>query len=776
MIDFFKDYNQLQMDAICSSANRICVFAGPGTGKTKTLVGRYIYLQKELGIKPANILCLTFTKKAAEEMEKRISLVCGDDKSKYIGTIHSIANRILSTDIFHLGFPNRYSILTEDEQRLLINELMKDLHLYDESNITFKEVFEFINKKKATDDSYIELLLNRELLEGKIAEIEENSFNKMDLAFLNYLRFQSKNYYLDYNDLIIVTIYLLQKNESILHKWSSKFQYILVDEFQDLTDKEFCFIELLSKSNGRIFGVGDPDQSIYGFRGSKVKIFNEFYKTADASFDFIDNYRSYQDIIDFSHDLISANEDRVADVSLKCIREVGSKVKLIHTADRYSEAIYVANKIQSLCKSGAKRNECAILYRNNQCSLVFEEYFQLKKIPYKVYSNNEFFNCDEIKTALSYIKFLIYRDDISFINIYRKPNRYVSNVMINKIKELAVTNKVSYWTIIKDNYLDTFFKGTLNDFVLLVNKFEQINPNDNFEEWAIRVLGEFGFLNYVFSIGDEDKVNRIKQLIDMIHVFEPTDPERNVAEEFLNFVALLNDGDVKEEEEKVQFMSIHCSKGTEFKYVFVIDFNEGFIPSSKAESKEDIMEERRVAYVAFTRAKDQLFVLESNGDDGKAQLSSFAQNISPENYELEQYIAADRKAIKTIYCGAHVKNKLFGNGVVLSINSANKTCVVKFEDSYKEREVPLNTLVLNNKYRELNFDIDERLVAKIKKENEQQYELGDIVIHKLYGTGIITRIIDKNSAFVQFKDLGSVFDLTLNSIVKRSEYIRFLEN
>lgn len=785
---FFNDFNELQLNAIKSKANRICIYAGPGTGKTKTLVGRYVYLLKEMGVSPANILCLTFTKKAADEMISKIRAVCGDNHSKYIGTIHSMGNKILSEDIYRIGFPNKYSIISDDEQRTILFDIMNEMNLYEDDNITYKDLISFINDSKRNDFncSYYDYLINKSLSEKMIQNINEKILKsssedyltrlKIEKVYYLYLLSQANNYYLDYNDLILISNYLLSKNEYVLNKWASKFHYILVDEFQDLTDDEYELICHLSSLYGRVFGVGDPDQSIYRFRGSRVEIFNNFYKSSEEHYDFNENYRSYQEIINLSHDMISKNDDRVTDINLHCVKGHNVAPKIIHTLDRYSEAIYVANKIQELYKKGIKRSECAILYRNNQCSLVFEEYFQLKKIPYKVYSNNEFFKCDEIKSAISYLKFMIYKDNVSFLNIYKKPVRYISKMMIKRIKELSSKNGVSYWQVVVDDYKNPIYKNNLDKFVDFVKNIELVNPNDDFEQWCLKVLNDSGFLKYVFSTGDEDKVNHIKQLIDMIHTFEPDNLTENVAEEFLNYIALLSDGDVKEEADKVQMMTIHCSKGMQYKYVFVVDFNENCIPSAKYESKEDIAEERRVAYVAFTRAQNELYILESNGDDGHAKISSFFEDFNENNYTKEQYIAFEKKDIKCITVGSYVKSKFFGNGIVTNINSLEKKCVVKFNDYYKEKEVDLSSLINISNHKELSFDIDVNLVEKIKKENNFDYSIGEILIHKQYGAGIITRIKDKNHAYVQFREIGTICDLDTNNIIKRNEYIKYRDS
>ncbi|MCR4661524.1 MAG: ATP-dependent helicase, partial [Clostridia bacterium] len=759
---FFNDFNEKQLNAIKADADKVCVYAGPGTGKTKTLVGRYVYLQKELGVLPKDILCLTFTKKAAQEMSEKIKTACGDNISKYIGTIHSMGNRILSEDIFRFGFPNKYSILTDDDQNLFIYDMMCQLQMFgdnaqeDNNRITINDVMVYINKAKNIDKEceYFKLILNKSLIEDRIQKINEEILQdndseehlillKEEKIYYSYLLLQADNYYLDFNDLILVTNYILRNSDLVLSKWASKFRHILVDEFQDLTDDEYELICHLASKYGRIFGVGDPDQSIYRFRGSRVEIFNEFYQSCDMRFDFSENYRSYQEIIDLSHDLISANTDRVVDIKLHCYKGTRLVPKIIHTVDRYTEAVYVAEKIQEINKKDDNLSDCAILYRNNQCSLVFEEYFQLKKIPYKVYSKNEFFKTEEIKTAIGYIKFMIYKDDLSFLTVIRKFNKYISNVMINQIKKQSLVNNITCWQYIKDNYKNSDYGNRFNDFVYFVKNMDLIDPTDDFEKWCIKILSDSNFLKYVFATGDEDKANNIKQLIDMIHAFEPDDPEKNIAEEFLNYIALLCDGDVNEEKDKVQMMSIHCSKGMQYKYVFVVDFNEGYMPSNKAEGKEDIAEERRVVYVAFTRAQNELYILESLGDDGSSKISSFSKSLNEYNYSFANYTAVEKKPSNTIIReGTLVKHKRNGKGIVESINSLQKLCTVKFYDYYNPKTVRLDDLIVITNQRELNFAINIDIVRKIKEEHTFEYTIGEIVIHKEYGSGIITGVND----------------------------------
>lgn len=786
MNTFFDDYNHLQLKAITSTAKKVCVYAGPGTGKTKTLVGKYIYLQNKLNVCPSSILCLTFTKKAAEEMISRISRICGDNRSKYICTIHSLGNKILSEDVFRLGFPNKYSIINEDEKHIILFTIMSEMNLYEDENITFKDLNEFIINKKIRNNEYIDFLLNKTLIDEKIRSLNEeilmieNPDNiivlKLEKAFYLYLNFQAGNYYLDYNDLILVSIRLLKTIKVAKNKWANKFSHILIDEFQDLTQTELDLIKILSSVHDRLFVVGDPDQSIYKFRGSDVELFNNFYKTADEKFDFDINYRSYQEIINLSHDVISANTDRVVDIKLKCSKGNNFIPELINTPDRYSEAMFVVEKIAYLIKKqGIKRSDCAILYRNNQCSLVFEEYFQMKKIPYKVYSNNEFFNCDEIKTAISYLKFMVYKDDVSFLNIYKRPNRYISNTMLNHIKRTASQSNVTYRQVIKNDYRNPIFKNNLNLFVSSVNKIEMIDPNKNFEEWCLRVFNETGFLSYIFSTGDEDKVNHIKQLIDMIHSFENEDSNNNVAMEFLNYLALLSDGDVNESEDKVLMMSIHCSKGLEFKYVFLADFNEGYIPSCKAKCKEDFEEERRIAYVAFTRAKDGFYILKSNEESDKG-ISSFSNSFKKENITNIEYYPKEEKRNRALSIGSYVRNKFYGNGVVKEILLNDKKCVVKFDDYYKEKIVDIDSVISIINKRTLVFDIDPQIVMKIKQDHDIHYELGDIVIHKYYGAGIITKLKDQNNAYIQFRELGSLYDLNSDILIRRNDYIKFIES
>ena len=778
-MDFnFDDYNQEQLDAISSDKNKICVYAGPGTGKTKTLVGRYVYLINELNVDPKNILCLTFTRKAAEEMSHKISSVCKDNMSKYIGTIHGLGNKILKQEVYHLSFPNNYSILDDDMMDSILYDIFNSLKIsWKERGITFADAKEFFSLAKADKpDRYIACLLDR----NKAFEVKNRGDSEKESILRNvfetYLSYQTINAYLDYSDLVHVTNYLFRTFPNICEKWAKRFHYILVDEFQDLTYPEMELINHLASCHGRIFGVGDPDQSIYSFRGSEPEIFFKFYSKADARFSFKTNYRSKQEIIDLSHDMISYNDNRGdVDVRLSCVKGSGDKPILVHTNIRHDEVCFMAKTIEELVKKGAHYKDFGVLFRTNQQALEVEEHFLIKKIPYTVYSRNAFFKADEIKTALAYIRFMLYKDNASFDLIVRKFNQYISNYMLNTLKEKAQSKKKTYWQILLEDYRNYEYKGRFDDFIQFVQEMDDVEHTDDFLDWCINLFYKSKLMDDVMESGDPDKASNMTQLIEMVRNYEPDNPLGDIAEQFLGYTALLQEGDCKNNKDRVQMMTIHCSKGLQFKYVFVIDFNENIMPSSKAENKADLQEERRIAYVAFTRAMEKLYILESKCGESRLKLSSFADSFNKEHFEEIKYVSKDNPDdLPTIQYGSFVKSPFYGRGVVQSVNYKDRTCTVKFIDyPYPKEDVSFDKLINIVDKDALSIQISAEKIREAKKKYPSHYQVGDIVLHAQYGIGMVLSMEDNHSLTVQFKYGKETCPIDSNSLITREDYLDY---
>ena len=778
-MDFnFDDYNQEQLDAISSDKNKICVYAGPGTGKTKTLVGRYVYLINELNVDPKNILCLTFTRKAAEEMSHKISSVCKDNMSKYIGTIHGLGNKILKQEVYHLSFPNNYSILDDDMMDSILYGIFNSLKInWKERGITFADAKEFFSLAKADKpDRYIACLLDR----NKAFEVKNRGDSEKESILRNvfetYLSYQTINAYLDYSDLVHVTNYLFRTFPNICEKWAKRFHYILVDEFQDLTYPEMELINHLASCHGRIFGVGDPDQSIYSFRGSKPEIFYDFYSKADARFSFKTNYRSKQGIIDLSHDMISYNDNRGdVDVRLSCVKGSGDKPTLVHTNIRHDEVCFMAKTIEELVEKGAHYKDFGVLFRTNQQALEVEEHFLIKKIPYIVYSRNAFFKADEIKTALAYIRFMLYKDNASFDLIIRKFNQYISNYMLNTLKEKAQSKKKTYWQILLEDYRNYEYKGRFDDFIQFVQEMDDVEHTDNFLDWCINLFYKSKLMDNVMESGDPDKASNMTQLIEMVRNYEPDNPLGDIAEQFLGYTALLQEGDCKNNKDRVQMMTIHCSKGLQFKYVFVIDFNENIMPSSKAENKADLQEERRIAYVAFTRAMEKLYILESKCGESRLELSSFADSFNKEHFEEIKYVSKDNPDdLPTIQYGSFVKSPFYGRGVVQSVNYKDRTCTVKFIDyPYPKEDISFDKLINIVDKDALSIQVSAEKIAEAKKKYPSRYQVGDIVLHAQYGIGMVLSVEDNHSVTIQFKYDKETCPIDSNSLITREDYLEY---
>lgn len=401
-IDIINELNEEQKEAVQTTEGYVRVIAGAGSGKTKALTNRYIYLVNTLGISTANILCVTFTNKAAREMKKRIRQKIGDNDTGLICTFHGFCRSLLKEDIYAINYPDNFIVMdTEDQDDIL-------RIVYDESKIsskecTFSRAKDMISRRKSNYYEYMEYIIKIDNIELK--NIYEKSKSSSDKIFWGYLYHQKKNYNLDFDDLILFSLYILENNQDIREKWQKKLQYIMVDEFQDVNGRQYSLVKILSEYNKNLFIVGDPDQTIYSWRGANVNYILKF----DEEFENVKtiimnkNYRSSKDIIDASNSLISKNIQRI-DKKLEAIKLNNIPVTYNHLKDVYDEARWIANEIKNLTEKGASYKDIAILYRAHYVSRAVEEVFVKNEIPYILYSGVGFYQRKEIKDIFKLFK------------------------------------------------------------------------------------------------------------------------------------------------------------------------------------------------------------------------------------------------------------------------------------------------------------------------------------------------------------------------------------
>ena len=707
--------NEEQLKAVETTEGYIRVIAGAGSGKTRALSHRFAYLVKELGIMPSNIMCVTFTNKAANEMKKRIRKLIGDNDCGYVSTFHGFCVSLLKEDGHYIHYPKTFIILdTEDTDAILKG-------IYEEQGLTlrdssFADARQHINycKNKRYPDYYKYFINadNREL-HKKYMDASE----AMEKIFWGYVYHQKKMFALDYFDLILLALYILQSSEEIRHKWQERLEYIMVDEFQDIDLIQYSLVSILSDYHKNLFVVGDPDQTIYSWRGADVSFITEFDKNFPNTQTIIlnKNYRSSSNILDVSNSLIKKNRDRIPKelVSMK-----GNNVPVIysHTKTNSAEADWILQQINTILESGNKLSDIAILYRAHYLSRPIEEKLIQKNIPYTLYSGIQFYQRKEIKDILSYMRLIAYKDDLSFKRIVNEPKRNIGKAKMEFLKKYAEEHSCSLFDALADNADTDIFKQTrAREFTDMIEKYSTESDVLSLSELLSRLLNDSGYEEYLRTNGEQERLDNLAEFKFSIFDFESTFGEDISLDEYLSRIALYTNTDLTVQQDTVKMMTIHTAKGLEFPFVFVCGMNEGVFPSRKVKKREDLEEERRLAYVAFTRAEDALFITDSEGKnlDGSYRYPSrFIFNVEKKylSYvvELDEKLVFDaeweiEKSEKDMdfdidnlpfAVGDMIRHKVFGNGTISEIDKENQVYVVRFDGMPTERRLSVKTTSL----------------------------------------------------------------------------------
>ena len=703
--------NEEQRIAAQSTEGYIRVIAGAGSGKTRALAYRFAYLVNVLGVSPSRILAVTFTNKAAGEMKKRIRNLIGDQDTSYINTFHGFCVRILREDIHKINYPKSFLILDEDDQKTILSGIYTDLGITIRE-ITYKNALKSINDSKKHFD-YVELVTNPDSDQLELTINKSNSASLELAIFTRYLLYQRKNFALDFNDLLMFVLFIFHSYEPILVKWQQRLEYIQVDEFQDVSDQQYEFVKILSLKHKNLFVVGDPDQTIYSWRGADVRLILDF----DTKFDNVKtiflnkNYRSSPEILEVSNSLIKKNKYRI-DKSLIPVKSVNCKVHHYHAKNTVDEAKWIAEKILNLKAQGVKAADIAILYRAHYVSRPIEEALISQNIAYKVYSGISFYQRREIKDIISYLRLVAIGDDLSFERVINIPRRGIGKKRIDFLKEQSLLNKKTLYESLKDSLNNKLFANTgAGDFVSVIENarssyHEQIATHSQGEKTTIlnlldQLLKKSGYEELLMIEGDQERLDNMEELKFSLLNYEQSAGELVDISEYLARVSLLSSTDnINDHKEFILLMTVHSAKGLEFPYVFVSGMNEGVFPSSRVKCLKDMEEERRLAYVAFTRAEVNLFLTESYGftyDGASRYPSRFIFNVDQallersgeldEKLFQEATIAIDRSenAFERLdnqpefQIDEVVFHPVFGQGVVVLIDEETEECFVKFE-------------------------------------------------------------------------------------------------
>lgn len=613
-MDYSSLLNDKQLAAVSTRAQYARVIAGAGSGKTRVLTYRISYLISEMGVDPNKIVAIAFTNKVAAEMKERaLKLLGGVGRGLTVSTFHSWCAKFLRKEIDVLGFPNNFTIMDDDDTETLIKNIGVELG-YKKNDDMVKYAIGFISANKCKGRYPQNVLL----------DIHSSDKSKKALQFFHmYEERKDKMLSLDFDDLLLRTIQILVEFPEIREKWQHRIDHILIDEFQDTNDVQFKLVQLLMRDSTNLYVVGDPDQTIYTWRGANQNIILNFNKTYPLAETLIldRNYRSTGEILDHANKLISHNKKRVPK-DLYTEAERGDPIKVENSRKRDDEAFYVANEIENIVRKypNTSYRNIAILYRAAYLTLPFENEFMRRKIPYQIFGGIKFFQRKEIKDVLAYFR-LIYNheDDLSFERIVNVPRRGIGDSTMDEFKAEKEAKGLSYF-----NYLDQIENFETNikpkhimSLTALIHSIKQTKSKlDEGLEAYPKILEDFirelGYFEYLSSDDEtaEERLQNVKSLFDDIVDFLRNNPESNF-ETYLENASLQTSQDEIKNGDFVSMMTIHVAKGLEFDHVFVVSMIDGVFPSRRTEDEageDGLEEERRLAYVAFTRAKKHLYI------------------------------------------------------------------------------------------------------------------------------------------------------------------------
>ena len=708
MTDLLQNLNDAQREAVTATEGFVRVIAGAGSGKTRALSHRFAFLVNELGILPGNILCVTFTNKSANEMRQRIHALTGDNDTGYINTFHGFCVSILQEDSYAVQYPKSFLVLDNSDIDAMLQIIYEErgLSLRDMTFSSARDMIEI--RKLIKEPEYYKDMITLSL--DTLKEKYDRAATAGDIIFYGYLYQEKKCFGLDYNDLIKFSLFIFAQNEEIKRKWQQRLEYIMIDEFQDIDALQYQLMEVLCGYHRNLFIVGDPDQTIYTWRGADVKFLLDFDKAFPnvKTILMMHNYRSTPEILAAANALIGKNRTRIKkDLLPTCAR--GAPVVCHFAQTQEEEAQWVAAQLARLHETGVPYQDITVLYRAHFVTRAVEEVFLREKIPYTIYSGVQFFGRMEIKDALSYLRMIAYQDDLSFRRIANVPKRNLGKRRMAFLQDCAQRQNCSLYQALKDNLEDPIFKGTkAQQLISLIEAFSSGYEERPVSEVLSALLHESGYEKMLRTEGSQERLDNLAELKQSVYEYETTCGEESTLEHYLAHVALFTNSDVEERGDKVKLMTVHAAKGLEFPYVFLCGMNEGIFPSRKVRTLPGMEEERRLAFVALTRAEKGLYLSEADGrnfDGSPRYPSRFILDIGPgllafTQEPQESLIREARSAIASseqylpeedgadaFPVGQRVQHALFGAGTVLDVDLDKGAHVVQFDAMETPRRI-----------------------------------------------------------------------------------------
>lgn len=770
-MDLLNDLNDMQRKAVEQVNGPCLVIAGAGSGKTKVLTYKIAYLIQDNNVKPWNILAITFTNKAANEMKDRVQALVGDQISDiWLGTFHSICVRILRKFIDRIGYDSSFIIFDTTDQKTLIKNCLKDMNI-DSKLFTEKSVLNEISNAK-----------NELLYPAEYKQKYDKDYRKKVIGNI-YEVYQSRlkeNNAIDFDDIINFTIKLFKENEDILDYYSDKFQFILVDEYQDTNKAQFKLISLLAKNHNNVTAVGDNDQSIYSFRGADITNILNFEKDFPGTsiIKLEQNYRCTGNILKAANSVIKNNNAKY-DKKLWTENDDGALPNIYCGNDEYDEASFIVSQINRLRREEYfNYSDFAILYRMNSQSRAIEDVLRREDIPYKIIGGLKFYERKEVKDTIAYLRLIANQsDNLSFTRIINEPKRGIGKTSMDNITSIASENNISMYEVVKnaDKYIPKIYDNT-RDFVNAIEELKNADmPIGDIITNILKKSGYMGALKAENSIEAEARIENIEELITVANEFEKESADKSLIE-FLNSISLSSDTDnLEESDNMVTLMTLHSAKGLEYPVIFLAGMEEGIFPGYQSIGDEnEIEEERRLFYVGITRAKQFLFLTFAKkrtifGSTSYNKPSRFVKEI-PKNL-LEGYDEAMQSrdsnnddfedgSYDWSYGNRHSRfsnsdsnysrnGSYSGYGNSFSNNSSVKVSHVNPEN-YDSNS--------SYQFKRTAADFLKNLEAKkTEKVDINKYKIGQNVFHKKFGEGVITNIEPEGDDYkvdIEFKKFG----------------------
>jgi DNA helicase-2/ATP-dependent DNA helicase PcrA len=765
MTDLLKQLNEQQREAVEYNNGPSLIIAGAGSGKTRVLTYKIAYLLQQ-GLAPQSILALTFTNKAAREMKERIAQLVGDHRARYLwmGTFHSIFSRILRTEAEKIGFTATFTIFDSNDSRNLIKTIIKQF-LLDDKVYKPAKVQSIISSAKNALISPRMYAQNRELIEydqrAKIPMVKE-----IYAEYNNRLKAANS---MDFDDLLFYTNCLFRDNPEILKNYQERFNFILVDEYQDTNFAQYLVVKQLADAHHRICVVGDDAQSIYSFRGANIDNILKFKEVYPESkiFKLERNYRSTQNIVNAANSLIKQNREQIQK-NIYSKNDEGEKIEVISAYSDFEEGVIVVNKIWDVRREkNASYSDFVILYRTNAQSRVFEESLRKKNIPYRIYGGLSFYQRKEIKDVIAYFRMIINpSDEEAFKRIINFPTRGIGATTVSKIMETARLHNISLWQVISDplGYNLNVNAGTskkLSGFRELIEEFASQLYELSAYELANLVVRKSGIANDAYQDQTPEGMSRqenLQELLGGIHEFCETRREEGNENiklmDFLAEVSLLTDQDTDKEKdaEKVTMMTIHAAKGLEFNNVFIVGLEEDLFPSAMAKNEfRGLEEERRLFYVAITRAREFCMLTYArsrfrNGQVNACNPSRFLKDIDT------QFLQVNGGVLD----GSFHRMQEIQSNIFRENSYSDKTAYSAKEKTPVYNEKAQTSTINPTK---TNFVNIKNATPKVSVNgNTSGVQAGNIIRHERFGIGKVIAVegdADNRKATVEFENSGT---------------------